>query len=120
MCTNCISLPATKTSPTNGVAFTPTGHGCGTAIIDQKGKGKIAEYAIQEFHADGGRGFRLTKLEGGTDRSANEYNVFLADEAVADAGFGWDACDCKGFERHGHCKHVDAARAIVDRGLIGL
>ena len=110
------ALPATKSSRANAVHYTPTGPDRGTAIIDQTGKGHIAEYAVVEFHADGGRGFRITKRGGGTDA----YAVFLADECTADAGMAYDTCDCHGFERFGHCKHVDAIRAITDRGLIAL
>src|SRR6185437_15305566 len=103
------ALPATKSSPVNGVAFTPTAPGRGLLIIDQKRS--IAEYRVTEFPADGGRGFRLAKIEGGTDRTAESYDVFL------DRAHG-ETCDCKGFARHGHCKHVDAVQAVCDRGLL--
>lgn len=108
------TLPATKTSATNGLAYTATAANSGTIIIDQKRA--IAEYRVAEFPADGGRAFRFAKLEGGTDRTATAYNVLLADSRSGE----FDSCDCKGFGRHGHCKHVDAAHAIVDRGLIRL
>jgi len=114
------SLPATKSSRANAVHYTPTGPDRGTAIIDQKGKGHIGEYRVEEFACDGGRGFTLRKLAGGSDPTTESYDVFLPFEETADAGFAWETCDCHGFERFGHCKHVDAIRAIVDRGLIAL
>lgn len=102
-------LPATKTSPVSAFHFTPTAPARGTVIVCQKNN--IAEYAVEEFRADGGRGFRFTKPSG------ESYAVFIADERTADAGFAFDSCECLGFLRHGHCKHHDAARAIADRGL---
>ncbi|HEY2908670.1 MAG TPA: hypothetical protein VGI99_00400 [Gemmataceae bacterium] len=110
------ALPSTKSSRANAVHYTPTGPDRGTAIIDQTGKGKIAEYAIVEFHADGGRGFRISNRAGGADA----YAVFLPFEELADSGMAFESCDCRGFERFGHCKHIAAIRAIVDRGLIAL
>jgi hypothetical protein len=122
MCTTFAetSLPATKSSPTNSLHFTPTAPGRGILIVDQKGRGKIAEYSVAEFHADGGRGFHLTKREGGSDRTTDAYDVFIPCEETADAGFAHETCDCRGFQTAGHCKHIDAIRAITDRGLISL
>lgn len=74
-------------------------------------------YAIREFRADGGRGFRFDKRGRFGDLAATAYDVFLADPALADAGIAFDSCDCKGFQRHGHCKHRDAAQDIADRTL---
>jgi len=108
------ALPATKTSPAPSMDYA-----AGKAILDGKGKGNIAEYLITEFVVEGGRAFRFEKLKGGTDREAASYDVFIADERTADAGLAFDSCECRGFLRHGHCKHHDAARAIADRTPAG-
>ena len=113
MTTFTATLPATNASPVNAVGFDQTGPGRGTAIVDQKRA--IGEYAITEFRADGGRGFRFAKLEGGTDKPATGYTVFLA----ADQSWEFDSCECKGSLRHGRCKHVEAARAILENGWAG-
>ena len=81
------ALPSTKSSRANAVHYTPTGPDRGTAIIDQTGKGKIAEYAIVEFHADGGRGFRISNRAGGADA----YAVFLPFEELADSGMAFES-----------------------------
>ena len=92
--------------------------GPGQGILTIPGRLPTA-YAVSEFalNGGGGRGFRFSKITHGTDKTAASYDVFIADDATADAGHGSDSCDCKGFERHGHCKHHAAARDIADRHL---
>lgn len=81
-------------------------------------KRNCTQYLVTEFAADGGRGFRFEKHYGkGTDATQASYDVFLADPIAVDAAGAYDSCDCKGFERHGHCKHIEAARAIADRHI---
>jgi hypothetical protein len=108
-------LPPTKSQPIPAtVLFIQTTPGHGVLTIRQKRLD--TGYSLTEFRADGGRGFQLEKLDKGSDADESTYEVFLADPAVQDAGFAYSSCSCKGFERFGHCKHVDAVQAVADRG----
>lgn len=71
-------------------------------------------YAVREFSADegfGGRAFQLRKLTTGTDSEAEGYDVLISHK-----GPEHDACECKGFLRHGHCSHLDGIRCVVSNG----
>ena len=66
-------------------------------------------YHLEQIDAGmGRRGFRLSKVErpSGTDKSpkADAYHVLTAPEGTA--------CECRGFLRHGHCKHCESLVAL--------
>ncbi len=103
-------LPATKSSPTNSIIFIETIPGHGVLTIRQK-RPPEAGYSVAEFAADGGRAFRLEKLDAGSDATEEGYEVFVGDGQSGE----FSRCCCKGFERFGHCKHVEAAQALADR-----
>src|SRR5215510_3340267 len=55
------------------------------------------------------RCFRLSKIILPADLPGN-YDV------VVEGNGG--RCECKGFLRHHHCKHVDALRVLLERGAL--
>jgi hypothetical protein len=59
-------------------------------------------YFLAPVPCDFGRGFQLEgfELEGGA-----KYAVCLDGEKTS--------CECKGFLKHGHCKHVEGLAALV-------
>lgn len=69
----------------------------------------LTEYPVDDVDS---RDFVLQKLDDGTDPESDSYTVFLADAQ------GFDSCDCRGQLRWGHCKHVDAVRAILANGWL--
>jgi hypothetical protein len=93
-------LPATKSSPHNGIRWTPseTTANAGHLLIDTKRT--RSEYLVVEFPAHGGRGFRFAKVAGATDAAAASEDVFLADRGP------YASCTCRGFAAHQHCKHL--------------
>ncbi len=62
-------------------------------------------YAVEEFPADVGRGFVLKKAAG-----AGHYSCNVAGEN--------GLCECRGFEAHGRCKHLDALRDLIACGKL--
>lgn len=60
-----------------------------------------------------GRGFSLEKIWGGTDRSVPGYWTFVSEPGTAG---GQDSCECRGYYRHHHCKHIEAMRRIAYGG----
>jgi hypothetical protein len=82
--------------------------GGGAALVIRQRQGTQAEqvdaYFLEPIPADHGRGLLLHKHDG------TSYAVLLA---------GTDSeCDCKGFESHGHCKHVESLLALQQRGRL--
>ena len=73
-------------------------------LAPEKGGARLVQGNRAERCDLPGRAFRFEKLTPGTDDEESAYSVFVADER------GRDCCDCKGFARHGHCKHVSAVR----------
>ncbi len=67
-------------------------------------------YYVESVPSDFGRCLKLTKFDTtpGTDKEATSYDMCLD-------GIGSD-CSCKGYGRHGHCKHVQALKALVAKG----
>jgi hypothetical protein len=61
-----------------------------------------------DLPADFGRGFLVEKV--GIDRDEAKYHVNI-DTARR-------SCECKGFLRHGHCKHADGIAALIAAGRL--
>jgi hypothetical protein len=63
-------------------------------------------YSVLPIRSDvGGRAFEITRQDTG-----DTYHVLLHSPE--------SSCECKGFLRHGHCKHVDALQTLVSRGRL--
>jgi hypothetical protein len=61
-------------------------------------------YYFAEVSADYGRGFRVEKVGGDT------YSVNLDGRA--------STCECKGFGRWAHCRHVESLTALIAAGKL--
>src|SRR5262249_9805945 len=68
-------------------------------------------YALVTLKSDFGDAFRLTKADDG-DGHAEEYDVLL------DMEHKFHTCECRGFLRWQHCKHVDSLLALVQSGRL--
>src|SRR5579884_1269028 len=69
----------------------------------------VTFYRLEEIGADRGRGFRLTKAQGAPGE-AGEYEVLLDGQ--------FSSCECKGFLRHNHCRHVESLTALQNAGKL--
>lgn len=88
--------------------------GEGRALLTLTVGSDETRYVCREIGTDvGGRAFRLHRVtvEKGADEPS-DYDVLLG-------GQGEAQCECKGFLRWDHCKHVDALRLVCERGLGG-
>lgn len=70
-----------------------------------------AAYLVDELpEVEGGRGFQLVKVEGGSDGEATGYAVFVARPGSGEA----PSCECKGFLRWNKpCKHLAAILELL-------
>ena len=66
-----------------------------------------ADYFLSAVPADFGTGFKLEKIGGG-----ETYHVNLAADPKQ------HSCECKGFGRWAHCKHVDGLAALQRAGRL--
>jgi hypothetical protein len=70
-------------------------------------KRDAAIYAFCEIPCEvGGRGFAVHRLGIG---NLYHVRVGLPEEC---------SCECMGFLRHGHCRHIEGLRALIERGGI--
>jgi hypothetical protein len=108
-----VTAPATSRKPRSKPArsirldLTPGQHSPGVVTI---AVGKLAKrYFLDTIPSDWGRAFRLEEI--GTDGEC-PYFVCLDDST------GHHQCNCLGFLRHGHCKHVAGLRALLAAGKL--
>ena len=76
-------------------------------IIDVTVNGRTTSYFVRNISSDFSRGFSLEKS--GPD--AGEVSHVLLEQDGR-------SCDCKGYLRHGHCKHTDALLKLVQLGKL--
>jgi hypothetical protein len=99
-----IPHPTPRVKPVRRIrlALAPSADHAGVVRIHQ-GKEEDS-YLLEPFAADFGRAFRLVKEDG------EAYHVNLNGRQ--------SSCECKGFLRWHHCKHVEGLQALVSHGLL--
>jgi hypothetical protein len=100
-------LPATKSQKHRAYTWEPVAAGDTplAGVLTLTDSRTHTRYAVSEFPADHGRGFVLRKSGG-----AGHYSCLVA----AHTGL----CECRGYEAHGHCKHLDALRDLISAGKL--
>jgi hypothetical protein len=97
--------PRTKPVRTIGVAVRPSDVNPYFVIRITEGK-KTDLYSVRPIPSDWGKAYAMAKLP----EEQDPYHVCLA---------GADSvCDCKGFLRHGHCRHVEGLTALTNAGRL--
>jgi len=94
---------ARASSPSAGRVSSPPTRPGGrilTLRVDNDGrKVEIFDYYLKPVACEEGPAFELSKLQG----DGETYHVRIGEDA---------SCECKGFLRWGHCKHVDSLTAL--------
>jgi hypothetical protein len=66
--------------------------------------------------------YRCTRIEGTADLAFELTKMFSPGsdptEEVYAVNLSTSYCDCKGHQRHGHCKHLTALRQLFERGCL--
>lgn len=102
------SKSARRTPPRRSVCLVRPPGADGVAAIHLAVGKDEGYYAVREIPCEiGGRGFAVHRLGLGT-----LYHVRVGEPADC-------SCECKGFLRHGHCKHVQGLRALLEAGQLG-
>lgn len=82
--------------------------------IGEGEKAKRFCYFLEPIAADFGLAFRFVKFTNEVEEGEPaEYAVNI------DLQHGHHSCECKGFMRWNHCKHVESLLALVNAGKIG-
>lgn len=73
--------------------------------------GKTRGYRLTPLPSDFGAAYRLHKADAG-DGHSEQYDVCL------DLEHGRHSCECLGFLKHHHCKHLESIIALVQAGKL--
>jgi hypothetical protein len=87
------------------LCYRPEGTSPGIVSI-RVGK-EAADYFLTAIPADFGRGFLVEKIG---LHAEGKYAVNIDGDKRS--------CECKGFGRHGHCKHADGIAALIVAGRL--
>ena len=99
-------MPATKTQLT--IEHSTPCPGMTTLVHITDGKGR-SDYWFDVIPSDFGVAFRARKIWQANDFAEGAYDVLVDGEQ--------SSCECMGHLRHGHCRHVDAARKLIEAGI---
>ncbi len=82
-----------------------------TLAITGAKAGDYCLYWVTPFDAEGGRGFQLAKIKGGTDPEADAYAVYLPTAGTA----GHASCECRGWLHYRKpCRHMKAIQTLLE------
>lgn len=73
-------------------------------------------YRVEEIPAPDGRGFMLHRSVEAIAHDGPDADTFYG--VLVAANHQDHTCTCRGFQAHGHCKHHDAIRNMLDAGHI--
>jgi hypothetical protein len=69
---------------------------------------EVTHYRLTALDTDLGRGFRLEKM------AADSFIVVVKTYDVLLAANDCSSCECQGFGRWNHCKHLESLAALIE------
>lgn len=78
---------------------------------------EVWRYRLQSLDAGAGLAFRLTKLDHLEPDEPDHYDILIDADHAADP-HGPHSCECKGFLRWAHCKHLESLCALIENGVL--
>jgi hypothetical protein len=100
--------PRRRVKPERGIRLCLKPEGKSPGVVKITVGKETAAYFITLLEADFGRAVRLEKID--PTGAAEKYDVHLDGDKRS--------CECKGFLRWSHCKHVDGVAALVAAGKL--
>src|SRR5262245_15345417 len=82
--------------------------GLGFGVLSLRVGKAVSDYFVNRLPCAWGEGFRLEKF---SDQGGEVYELALA-------SYGRHSCECLGFLRPGHCKHVEGLLALRQAGQL--
>lgn len=79
---------------------------------------EVFRYRLRSLDAGVGLAFRLEKLDHIEEGEPTNYDVCLDPDGITDPDGGAHSCECKGYLRWGHCKHVDSTLALIEARIL--
>jgi hypothetical protein len=100
-------MVGTRQKPSRSIRLVRPPSADGVGVFSVTAGGKTAFYTLREIDCQiGGRGFAVHRTGLG-----ELYHVRVGDPQDS-------SCECMGFLRHGHCRHVLGLRALVRCGKL--
>jgi hypothetical protein len=98
-----------RSKPARGLRLGKPVHGVYPLLLTV-GKKRFGYYVFP-LASDFGRAFKLVKFSCDVEADgATEYDICLDGHRTH--------CDCKGHQRHGHCKHAESLAVLVAQGSL--
>ena len=79
---------------------------------------EVFRYRLRSLDAGAGLAFRLEKLDHLRDDESNNYDLCIAPDGIMDPDGGCHSCECKGYLKWGHCKHIESLLALIEAGVL--
>jgi hypothetical protein len=91
--------------------------GAGGLLRLRIGDEPVNVYALRRLASDFGQAFELAKLAM-VQSPQGGFEPAVAERYAVNLDFASSLCHCKGFEKWGHCKHIESLLKLQDLGLI--
>ena len=75
-------------------------------------------YRLRSLDGCAGLAFRVEKLDHLEPGEPDNYDIALDPDGITDPDGGAHSCECKGYLKWGHCKHIESLLALIEAGVL--